>query len=166
MTKAWWLAVPPVRSSPLCFWFFLRDEGTKMMMMPVLSGGLDSGSFFFCCYFGFLPLLMTVRSGARLINVYSFSVFPCSLCLRPGDEDNAGFCSLLLFLFSLSLPVSSVLPLSFFFCFGSCSPSPSLVQYVYLRASSVFFLPSQFSSPSVRLYFLSLSPVFFFCFGS
>jgi hypothetical protein len=115
MTKAWWLAVPPVRSSPLCFWFFLRDEGTKMMMIPVLSGGLDSGSFFFCCYFGFLPLLMTVRSGARLINVYSFSVFPCSLCLRPGDEDNAGFCSLLLFLFSLSLPVSSVLPLSFFF---------------------------------------------------
>ena len=38
MTKAWWLVVPPVRSSLLYFWVFLIDEGMKMMMMPVLSG--------------------------------------------------------------------------------------------------------------------------------
>jgi lysozyme family protein len=37
MMKVWWLTVPHVRSSSLCFWVFLKDEGTKMMM-PVLSG--------------------------------------------------------------------------------------------------------------------------------
>jgi len=98
----------------------------------------DSGSFFFfCCYFGFLPLLLMVRSGARLINACSFSVFPCSLCLRSGDEGNAGFCSLLLYLFSLPLPVSSVLPPMFCFCFRSCSPFFS--PYFFLRLSLAFY---------------------------
>ena len=76
-----------------------------MMMMSVLSGGLDSGSFFFFCYlFSFLAFLL-------LPPVFIFS----GLCFR--------FHSLGLPCLSRSLsfsPSSSVCPLFFLFMFVVC----------------------------------------------
>jgi len=60
------------RLSPLCFCFF-RNEGTKMMMMPVLPDGFGSGSFFFSAIFLFSYLLVAASgSGFFLGSVCVF----------------------------------------------------------------------------------------------
>jgi len=71
---------------------------------------------------------------------------------------------------SLSLVQSPVLvfvrPLVFFFFFVSPSVQPLWSCDVCLRASSVFFCPLSLVPPLFVCIFFSLSPVFFFCFGS
>jgi hypothetical protein len=118
MMKVWWLTVPHVRSSSLCFWVFLRDEGTKMMM-SVLSGNWCFGFFFF---------YRDEVVGLICVSPLPFSPSLCNPCF-----------------FSLS-----------WFCFSVSSSCFSRL------SSSVFFLPSQFSSFSICLYFFSLCPLVLF----
>jgi hypothetical protein len=122
--------------------------------MKMAAVDSDSGSFFFfCCYFGFLPLLLIVRSGARLINACSFSVFPCSLCLRSGDEGKAGNAGFLLSppfsFFSLSSFIS-LFPfvLSVFLCVVLCFFLFVFLWYSLSILSLLVFL--WFSPPLVR----------------
>jgi len=129
--------------------FYFRNEGTKMMMMPVLPDGFGSGSFFFSAIFPFSCLLVAASgSGFFLGSVCAF--FPPLLL-----GSFSGFLSQNPPWFRLLL--SSSVP-KILLCSGSFFVSSPVVFLLPVFFPLLFSLPVLFVFPLLR--FVRCPPVF------